>query len=198
MRAACAALALAATAALCGAADVPPDITPEGRADALKEFRKLYEAEAGRWRAEAEDARTLTKFPATENEGINRLAVASKKLADLEREPWRHVPELPVHPASHEDAKGGDIVFVPPGEYVGEKVAGGVLVEGLVGSGRERRIVRLLVASPLKLPEAKGKRFPPVTLPGLWYFAGTHEVGGKRVIVLYRFEVKKADLGPKK
>lgn len=192
LRACLLAFPLLAAAVSARAADLPKDISPDARAEFLAQLKGNYAKARGDLLAEIEDARTLAKFKATEAEGKKKLALADMRLAQLEKSPLNAAGKLLGHIG--ESPKAGTVGTVAAGEFLATATsAEGVLVTGLL-AGDDKIVVQYLIASPLKLPKPAGKKDPPVSMNGIWYVAGTTEVKGKAVPVLYRFaDLSKAE-----
>jgi hypothetical protein len=192
------ALVLCLACPVVAAADLPKDIDPEARAAFIKKLQKVYVAERDKWKAKVEEAEALAKFPATAAEGKKMLAAAKERLAIIEKNPteWT-IPNSPLVLFGDVPAKQGLIGYLNVGGWeliASEVLAEGVLVEGAMKNGDRVKLAHYLIASPFEVPKAKGKKPPAVTLPGLWYVAGSVDVKGKAVPVLYRFELKAEDL----
>lgn len=187
---------LAVSVATAADADLPKDISAEDREAVIRNLRTVYSAEHDKWAAQAEDAKTLMKFKATEKEGKQKLAKAEAELARLAKEPasWT-IPKSPIVLFGDVPARTGRIGHLNNGGWmfvVSEVLPNGVLVDAMLKEGAKVSTARYFIASPVEVPK-KGKN-PEIRFPGLWYVAGTAEIKGKVVPVLYRFEVKKADI----
>ncbi len=190
---ACALFALAGRDAR--AADLPKDISEDARAAVVKKWQANYTAARAKLMAQADEAETLAKLPATAAEGKRKLADAKALLARIDKD-HTAVPVPVTFIINERPVKEGVIGIVEAGEFVGSMTADGVLVEGVLVN--DKRVVRYLIASPFPLPKPKAKKDPPVSLAGAWYIAGTTEMKGKAVPVLYRFEIKKTDIPSEK
>jgi hypothetical protein len=184
------------------AADLPKDITPEAKAAIIKKCKSLRDDDREKWTKEAEDAQTLIKFAGTAAEGKKKLAQAKSILAGIEKFPQSYANRLAVEFVEPPLAAGSiGRLRADRNEFaVIETSDDGVAVECVLSDGGNstgKKILRYFIASPLKVPKGKGKKDPIVSLPGLWYVAGTTEVKGKTVPVLYRFELTKEDFEEK-
>ncbi len=179
------------------AADFPQDMTPDARAAFLKKWQTAYATERDKWTAQADEARSLLKFKATEKEGKAKLAEATAALASLEKEPGLFVGS-PAQNAGEKEPLVGEVcnLRVVNNEFaVAETIDGRTLVECVIPRNGKAAVTRYLIASPIDVPKKKDGK---IGLPGMWYCAGTTEVKGKTVPVLYRLELKKDDYPPAK
>lgn len=191
-----AALALC-IASTCTAADLPKNISTIARAEWVKKWQPTYAAEREKRQARVEEGRTLAKFAATKKEGEALLIEATAALKDFEARPWI-APGAPIEVIGEKEPTAGAVCgfAVLRDEFaVGEVLPEGVLVECVVPRKGKVTIARYLIASPIELPK---KKDATMKLPGMWYCAGTADVKGKTVPVLYRFELSKDDFPPVK
>lgn len=175
---------------LVSAADLPKDIGAEARAVWVKKWQPTYAAERDRLKKEIQEAEPLVKFPTTATAAKAKIAACKELLDVIQRRPWS-VKDAPVDKFKGDAGSTGDIGLLPQGEYVAVAVLPeGTHVEALSEFAGEKVILRYLVASPLP---KKVKKDSQISLPGMWYVAGTAEVKGKTATVVYKFELKKED-----
>lgn len=167
---------------------LPPDISPDDRAAWVKEWRADYLKYREQFQKKIAEGKQLAKFATTAADGRKLIAEGEIGLDRLDKQPTYYCGRVK---SIINAVEGGDILSVNAGEYIASAAEKGVLVSGVIVNGGEKRLLKLLVASPMKLP--KGKKESPIALPGLWYVAGSIEIKGESVPVLYRFEVKKDD-----
>lgn len=201
MRAALLALGFcAASGAVTLAADLPPTITEEKRAEIMKRWRESYDKSLEKLQRELADAK-LKKLKGP-------TAELSERINAMKKEPLRFGENV-INGLGESPKVGRVGMLLPKTLTVGEIRPEGVVVEGLYtstvwrgnngfgGGGSEEKVARFLVASPL--PRAKLKEKVP--LPGLWYVAGEAKVAnGRTVPIIYPVEVKPGEVpeSPKK
>lgn len=177
------------------APDLPKDIDAKSRAVWVKKWQPAYVAERDRLNKEIDGAEPLLKFATTAQEARMVIAAARDQLDQIRRQPWL-VKGAPLDKFKGDAGSAGDIRVLPQGEYVAVAVLPeGTYVEALTEFAGEKVILRYLVASPLP---KKAKKDTQIALPGMWYVAGTTEVKGKTVAVIYKFDLKKDDFPPEK
>ena len=190
-------------ASAAAAADLPKNISAEDRADFLTELKLAYAADRSAVLVKVEEAKTLAQFKATEKEGKKKLADAEAELARMDKDPlaWAVPKKGSISTIGAKPPKGRIGYLNAGGVWtytVAEATADGAVIDGLFKVGTDTDTARYLVASKIDVPKTKGKLPPEVKLPGLWYVAGTADVKGKPVPVLYRFALKAEDITAKK
>ncbi|VTR99267.1 unnamed protein product [Gemmata massiliana] len=180
------------------AADLPPPMPEAERAVLVSKWRKGYDAALAKVKDEIAEAKVLSKDIASAGEGKIMLMRANTRLAVMTKSPELYGGGFTT---VFEGAKGQVGRLAQSSLTVAEVNTEGTVVEGVAIRrpanpfvvGEEKVTVRYLVVS--SLPDAK--KGATVSLNGLWYVAGDMEHNGKKIPVLYRFEIKKDEMPAK-
>lgn len=194
---------LVLAALLCAAADdLPKPLTEAQRAEKAKEWRKAFDAKRRSVEEKLDAATAVLKQNPTDTGAVVDKQQAVSVLAAMKKDPLSF-GEGVLEPIGRTDdaagsrAKAGQVgPLARSSGLVVDVTAEGALFEVLhdaeFGEAAGSKLARYHLVGGLP----KAKKGAKSTAPGLWYYAGDAEVGGKKVAVLYPFQFKPDELPP--